>query len=181
MTTISVASAGPLLAMGFSADIAWIPTLLLAGVCAVLVFAAGIAVARAFAGRPSAPGGPPPQPAQPPPPSPMAPAPGPDPAALRALAEQRDALIAGSVKVRGLLDDQLLTDELDNALRRGGVTVFDPTGAPMDRSRFRVSRTVPAPDPSADGVVAQTLAPGYLDNGRLLRPAEVVVYSWGHS
>lgn len=177
MTLISTMPATRPIAWGFATDIDWIPTVLLAAVCATVVFAAGIGVAMKFA------------PAQRMPISPAAhmitpmPAtsPGPDPAALRALAEQRDALVGGCVKVRGLLDDQLLTDVLDDALRRGGVTVFDATGAAMDRSRHRIDHTVPAPDPSAEGIVARTLAPGYLDNGRVLRPADVVVYQWDRS
>jgi GrpE len=149
--------------MGFATNIDWIRTLLLATACATVVFAAGVAAAVGFASRRGTN------------------RPGPGPEALRVLTRQRDALVGGCVKVRGLLDDELLTDVLDDALRRGGVTVFDATGAPTDRSRHHVNHTLPAPDPSADGIVAQTQAPGYLDNGRVLRPAEVVVYRWNRS
>jgi molecular chaperone GrpE len=163
MTMIGLAAGTQSLALGFAPDIDWISTLLLATACAIVVFAAGAGVGIKYARRRR---------------SNRA---GPGPAAPHALTEQRDALVGGCVKARGLLDDQLLTDVLDDALRGGGVSVFDATGAPMDRSRHRIDHTVPAPDPSADGIVAQTLAPGYLDNGRVLRPAEVVVYKWNRS
>ncbi|OBI84436.1 hypothetical protein A9X00_03315 [Mycobacterium sp. 1245805.9] len=142
--------------MGFATNIDWIRTLLLAAACATVVFAAGVAAAVRFAHRRGA-------------------------TAPHPLTEQRDALVGGCVKVRGLLDDEVLSDVLDDALRRGGVTVFDATGARMDRSRHHVNHTVAAPDPSADGIVAHTQAPGYLDNGRVLRPAEVVVFKWNRS
>lgn len=156
-----------LAAEGFAPEIDWIPTLGLLALLAVIVFAAGAALGMtirrprtyvvADAGgdvRPT------------------------EQAQLRVLAAQRGALVNGCVKVRGLLDDQLLTGELDSALRDGGVTVFDDVGQLMDPVRHRVNGTVGAPDASAEGVVAQTVAPGYLDHGRVLRPADVLVYKW---
>ncbi len=92
---------------------------------------------------------------------------------------QRSALIQGCVKVRGLLDDDMAVDVLENALRLGGVTTFDATGTPLDPRRHRVNHTVPAPAPQSEGIVARTLTPGYLDNGQVLRPADVAVYKWG--
>jgi molecular chaperone GrpE (heat shock protein) len=93
------------------------------------------------------------------------------------LAAQGGALVGGCLKVGGLFDDALLADVLDGTLRRGAVTVFDPTRRPMDPARHRVHHTVAG----ADRVIARTLIPGYLDDGRILRPAEVVVYKWGRS
>jgi hypothetical protein len=159
-----------LAAEGFAPEIDWIPTLGLLALSAVIIFAAGAALGMTIrrprthvvadaggtggAVRPT------------------------DRAQLRVLAAQRGALVNGCVKVRGLLDDQLLTGELDSALRDGGVTVFDDLGQRMDPVRHRVNGTVGAPDASAEGVVAQTVAPGYLDDGRVLRPADVLVYKW---
>ncbi|MFZ0718113.1 nucleotide exchange factor GrpE [Mycobacterium sp.] len=158
-----------LAAEGFAPQIDWIPTLGLLALLAAVVFVAGAALGMTIrrprthvVAEPSASGGARPT----------------DQAQLRVLAAQRGALVNGCVKVRGLLDDQLLTGELDSALRDGGVTVFDDVGQLMDPVRHRVNGTVGAPDASAEGVVAQTVAPGYLDHGRVLRPADVLVYKW---
>ena len=165
-------------ALGFAPDIAWIPTLVLLAILAVLVLAAGAALALAIR-RPGA------APTTAPPGSwgvaPVSPQPQPAAEQLKALAAQRRALIAGCVKVRALLDDELLTEELDNALRGGGVDVFDDTGQPMNPARHRVNGTVAAPAAGAEGVIAQTMAPGYFDDGRVLRPADVLVYKWSRT
>jgi hypothetical protein len=92
--------------------------------------------------------------------------------------EQRAAIIKGCLKVRALLDDPLLADMLDESLRDGGVSLFDPTGQPADPARHRIDHTVPAPEPGRHGLIAHTLIPGYSDDGRVLRPADVVVYKW---
>ncbi|MFZ0717450.1 hypothetical protein [Mycobacterium sp.] len=95
-----------------------------------------------------------------------------------ALTSQRDALLAGIAQLRGLLDDDLAADLLNDAMRRGGVSVVDPTGMRVDPSRHRVDHTVAAPDPDSDGVIARTLTPCYLDGTKVLRAADVVVYKW---
>ena len=95
-----------------------------------------------------------------------------------ALESQRQALISGCMKVVGLLDDDIVTDALDEALRRAGVTIFDATGMALDPTRHRVDHTLAAPNPDSDGIVAETLTAGYIDNNRVLRPADVAVYKW---
>lgn len=97
---------------------------------------------------------------------------------INALTSQRDALLAGIAQLRGLLDDDLAADLLNDAMRRGGVSIVDPTGMRVDPSRHRVDHTVAAPDPDSDGVIAQTLTPCYLDGTKVLRAADVVVYKW---
>jgi hypothetical protein len=98
---------------------------------------------------------------------------------VNALIAQREALIAGCVKVRGLLDDDIAADVLNDAMRRAGVTVSGATpGTPKDPRRHFIHHTVPAPDPQSDGLVQETLAPGWSDNDKVLRPADVVVYKW---
>ncbi len=136
-----------------AADIDWPPTLTLLTLAALLLAAAGVLIGLIVRRR-----------------SRKLPAP--------AITEQRGALVSGCVKVRGLLDDPLLADILDGALRDAGVSVFDPTGQFKDATRHRVDHTVPAADAADDGLVARTLTPGYLDGDRLLAPAEVVVYNW---
>jgi hypothetical protein len=159
-------------ALGFAPGIDWVATSMLLGAFAVLIFTVGAIAAMGLRGRVAIRGQ-------------HAPSPPADPAADRpeckTLAVQRKALVGGSVKVRGLLEDELLTGLLDDALRQGGVSVFEGTGDPIDPARHRVAHTLPAPDPGADGVIAQTLAPGYADDGLIVRPAEVVVYKWSRS
>lgn len=95
-----------------------------------------------------------------------------------AAVSERAALIAGYVKVRALLDDDIAVAVLDEAARAGGVTTFAATGMPVDPKRHRVDHTTPAPTPELDGVVAETLQPGYLDRERVLLPAAVIAYRW---
>jgi GrpE len=152
-------------ALGFAPGIDWTTTLVLLGVVAVLIFGAGTILGRHVPSRPRPDSVTPPQ----------------GQLEFKTLAAQRKALVGGSVKVRGLLEDQLLTNLLDDALREGGVSLFEATGDPIDPARHRVAHTVPAPDPGADGVIAQTLAPGYADDGQIVRPADVVVYKWARS
>jgi hypothetical protein len=139
--------------VGLATDIDWLPTLTLLALAALLLVAAGVLIGLIFRRR-----------------SRERPAP--------AITEQRGALVSGCVKVRGLLDDPLLADILDEALRDAGVSVFNPTGEIKDSTRHRVDHTVPASDPADDGLIERTLTPGYLDGDRLLAPAEVVVYRW---
>ena len=98
-----------------------------------------------------------------------------------ATGRQRAALIAGCMRLLGILDDQVSIGVLDQALTASGVERFDPIGARLEPSRHRITATAPAPDPASDGIVAHTTAPGYTDAGRVLQPAAVVVYRWNQS
>lgn len=93
-----------------------------------------------------------------------------------ALAGQRAALITGMLTIRGLIDDPQVADVVDDSLRTAGVTVFDPTGHTKDPRYHRVDHTEPATHPGQVGTIARTLTPGYIDGGRVLQPADVVVY-----
>lgn len=165
---------------GFAAGIDWSDTFLLLGIGACNFVALGAAAAIVIARRLPPIGTRrqivyPPAPPAPPPPqlsTPTAPS-------DNVLSAQRSALVQGCVEVRGLVDDDMAADVLENALRLGGVTTFDPSGTPLDPRRHRVSHVLPAPAPQSDGIVARTLTPGYVDNGTVLQPAEVVVYRWG--
>ncbi|HSD17243.1 MAG TPA: nucleotide exchange factor GrpE [Thermomonas sp.] len=57
-----------------------------------------------------------------------------------------------------------------------GLSVLDPTGEPFNPEHHQAISQVQAPGVSADSV-AQVFQKGYLLNGRLLRPALVVVAS----
>ncbi len=164
----------------FTPGIHWGYTLALLGVLAVLVLAVGVWLGRATKRRP--------RPAAPPPPPPQVPAPAPPPrapiaadrAVLDRLASQRAALISGCVRTRSMLDDQLLAEILDDTLREAGVQIVDPTGMRANPSEHRTAGTDPASTPDQDGVISRILRPGFLDAGRVVRAAEVVVYKWGN-
>jgi hypothetical protein len=167
----------------FTPGIEWGYTLTLLGILALLVLVAGVWIGRATKRRPRP--APPPHPVPPPPPVPSSPPAGlgpvrHDPSLLETVAEQRAALISGCVRARGLLDDQLLTDLLDDTLRHGGVQIVDPTGCRANSAEHRTAGTDPAPAPAQDGIISRTLRPAFRDAGRVVRPADVVVYKWGN-
>lgn len=150
----------------FTPGIDWEYTLPLIGILVLLVLVVGVWIGRLTRRLP--------RPAPPPVP------PTGDRTMLDKLAEQRGALISGCVRARGLLDDQLLIEVLDDALRHGGVHIVDPTGSRANPSEHRTAGTDPASAPNQDGVISRTLRPGFIDAGRVLRAADVVVYKWGN-
>jgi molecular chaperone GrpE len=88
----------------------------------------------------------------------------------RALEAARSAGPAGSV-VEGV---ELIQRELLRALEKWGVSRYSALGQPFDPTRHEaIARRVSGAD-TPDTVVAET-APGYLLNGRVLRPALVTV------
>ena len=108
---------------GFAAGVDWSDTLLLLGIAALslaLGAFAMIMLARQlpFLSTPRQTAVAPPPP--PPPPPPLSP--------VRVLSAQRSSLIQGCVKARGLLDDDMVVEVLENALRLGGVTTFEQRG-----------------------------------------------------
>lgn len=148
----------------FASGIDWGYTLSLLGIIALLILVVGVWIGRATRRRP-----------------PSVPPTAPMPEAHimpDTLAVQRTALISGCVRARSMLDDQLLTEMLDDTLRQGGVQIFDPTGCRANPAEHRTAGTDPASEPDQDGVISRTLQPGFLDAGRVVRPADVVVYKW---
>ena len=87
--------------------------------------------------------------------------------ALEAAASEQgaDALRKGVTLVR---------DELRAALERAGVEAYDPKGDPFDPAWHEAISTKPAEGEPA-GTVVETLDSGYRLDGRVLRPARVVV------
>jgi len=69
---------------------------------------------------------------------------------------------------------ELIQRELLKALERHGVTRYSALGQPFDPTRHEATARVVSPDQPADTVVHE-IAPGYLLNGRVLRPAQVAV------
>jgi hypothetical protein len=111
------------------------------------------------------------------PPAPVAGAAPPQPSSA-AVIGQRAALIRGLLTIRGIVEDPQVFDVVDDSLRAAGLTVFDPTGHTKDPRYHRVDHTEPAADPGQDGIIARALSPGHIDDGRVLKPADVVVYRW---
>lgn len=86
----------------------------------------------------------------------------------RALAVAED----GSEVARGVA---LVHGELQATLARAGVESYDPAGEAFDPTLHEAISTRPATDDHAAGTVAETLERGYRLNGRVLRPARVIV------
>ena len=84
--------------------------------------------------------------------------------------ELSDATIVARV-VEGLA---LTLNELDAILDRQGLARFDPTGEKFDPERHQAMTSVESAEIPA-GHVVQVMQKGYTLNGRLLRPAMVVV------
>ena len=76
---------------------------------------------------------------------------------------------------RALREGQQATLQLlTRALEKLGVTVIDPQGEPFNPSRHEAMMTQESATAEPDSVL-QVIQPGYELNGRLLRPARVVV------
>jgi molecular chaperone GrpE len=88
----------------------------------------------------------------------------------RALESARATAAAGSV-VTGV---ELIQRELLRVLERAGVTRYSAVGQPFDPTRHEAIARVVSAAAAPDTVVNET-APGYLLNGRVLRPAMVAV------
>ena len=93
--------------------------------------------------------------------------------ALKALDDEiRDKADAG---VKALLDGVELTErELIKAMEKHGITRLEPQGQKFDPNLHQAMFELPDPSVPA-GTVVQVVQPGYELNGRLLRPARVIV------
>lgn len=73
---------------------------------------------------------------------------------------------------------ELTEREMLSTLERHGIEKVDPEGAPFDHNFHQAMMEVEDPSVPA-GTVAQVMQAGYVINGRLLRPAMVVVAKGG--
>ena len=81
----------------------------------------------------------------------------------------------GGADVKSLLEGQQATLQLlSRALEKLGVTVIDPQGEPFDPTRHEAMMTRESATAEPNSVL-QVVQPGYELNGRLLRPARVIV------
>lgn len=95
------------------------------------------------------------------------------------LAPVRDSLemgLAAAGDDAGPLKDgvEMTLKQFDQALARHGIEVVDPAGAPFDPERHEAMQTVPTAD-AEPGTVVQVVQKGFVLNGRLVRPARVLV------
>lgn len=82
---------------------------------------------------------------------------------------------APKADIRTLIEGQAATLQLLNkALERLGVTVIDPQGEPFDPARHEAMMAQESATAEPNSVL-QVVQPGYELNGRLLRPARVIV------
>jgi molecular chaperone GrpE len=82
---------------------------------------------------------------------------------------------AGGADVKSLREGQQATLQLlSRALEKLGVTVIDPQGEPFDPTRHEAMMTRESATAEPNSVL-QVVQPGYELNGRLLRPARVIV------
>jgi hypothetical protein len=115
------------------------------------------------------------------PPSPATSEPEPS-ATVRELIKLRDwvllAQTGGAEGAPQLLDG--LYRGLGKVLEKEGVTLIEEVGA-YDGKRQQVVDARPTDDPAQDNFVCATVRPGYLFHERLIRPQEVVVYTFDGS
>jgi molecular chaperone GrpE len=82
---------------------------------------------------------------------------------------------SGRADARSLREGQEATLQLlSRALEKLGVTVIDPVGEPFDPTRHEAMMTQES-DTAEPNSVLKVVQPGYELNGRLLRPARVIV------
>ena len=81
--------------------------------------------------------------------------------------------------LKSLIDGVAMTErEFLNVLDRNGVTRIDSEGEPFDPHKHQAMTEVHDPNVAA-GTVVQVFQPGYIIQGRVLRPAMVVVAKGG--
>ncbi len=82
---------------------------------------------------------------------------------------------AGKSDLALLLEGQAATQRLIlKAFEKAGITALDPTGQPFNPNEHEAMVAQPSAA-HPPGTVLQTVQKGYLLNGRLLRPARVIV------
>lgn len=73
---------------------------------------------------------------------------------------------------------EMVERKLLKSLAAQGLEVINPVDQPFDPAVHEAVQTEPALSPEDDHMVSRVFQPGYLFNGRLLRPARVVVKQW---
>jgi molecular chaperone GrpE len=82
-------------------------------------------------------------------------------------------------EVRTVVDGAAMVEQkLLKSLAGHGLELVNPLGAPFDPALHEAVATAPADSPDEDHLVSQVFQAGYVFNGKLLRPARVVVKQW---
>lgn len=69
-----------------------------------------------------------------------------------------------------------IPSELEDLISRQGISPFTCEAREFDPGRQRAIKRLPTPDPEQDKTVAETLHPGYLWDGQVIRPEMVTVH-----
>ena len=73
---------------------------------------------------------------------------------------------------------EMVERKLLKSLAGHGLEVINPVDQPFDPAVHEAVHSEPALSPEDDHMVSRVFQPGYVFNGRLLRPARVVVKQW---
>ena len=95
------------------------------------------------------------------------------------LEAERAALVQACIRARDMVSSEVVRRILGDALADAGVGEVDPTGERFDPDIHCSVGLVHTTDPHLDSMVESSERVGYLDRGRQLRLADVVVYSYG--
>lgn len=76
---------------------------------------------------------------------------------------------------------EMVERKLLKSLAGHGLEIIDPVDHPFDPNVHEAVQTEPALSPEDDHLVSRVFQRGYLFNGRLLRPARVLVKQWRES
>lgn len=80
---------------------------------------------------------------------------------------------------RALRPFTFLPDDIADILERNQTEIFnEPVGAPFDPARQKVMKKIPSSDPAADKTIAESVRPGFIWNGRIIRHQSVHVHTY---
>jgi hypothetical protein len=92
--------------------------------------------------------------------------------------EERRALISACIAIVDGTSDERVAARIVQALERAGVERIEPRlGDPFDPARHKIEAISPVADPGSRGTIAAVIRRGYCDHGRLVREADVLVFS----
>ena len=88
-------------------------------------------------------------------------------------------LDAWNTEVEAVIDGaRMVEQKMQKTLAGHGLEIVNPAGQPFDPAVHEAVSTAPAAAPEEDHLVADVFQVGYVFNGKLLRPARVVVKQW---
>lgn len=126
------------------------------------------------------------EPEAPPQPGDIAPPPPPEPEfskTVKDLIQLRDWVLMAKTGGTGASAEVIesLDDKLAEILDKEGVTSLEETGSLFDYERQQIVSIEVTDDPNKSDRVCSTVRPGYLFQDRIIRPQEVILYSFDNS